>query len=244
MKHIEAEEERKNNNEYTHWSDVVVLFCVELGRERKRAIERERQRIKFSMCKRCVCVCARWSDQIESNLSVILWYLRRYTHKFANIIAAAAASAAAIVITVVVFRSVSFGNSPLIVWFVCSLHFHSIGNTSLFLFKSLFKNVNFIMRAYVYVCSLSLFDFFTLESYSFDCKCISWNEWKHLIHFTETRCNPHTHIHIRTQLGIINSELRRKSQKIARIPKKHTHSQGTHVQRTRTFAGAFTWSAF
>lgn len=135
------------------------------SRVRKRTIERveerESDRESSSLCVNavCVCVCARWSDQIESNLSVILWYLRRYTHKFANIIAAAAgvvaaASAAAIVITVVVFRSVSFGDSPLIVWFVCSLHFHSIGNTLLFLFKSLFKNVNFIMCARMFFVPL------------------------------------------------------------------------------------------
>lgn len=76
MKKIDTEE---SEGEKEYWIDLVVVvicFSVSFGR------------IKFSPdeCVLRVYVCiaytySRWSDQIESNLSVILWYLLRYTHK-------------------------------------------------------------------------------------------------------------------------------------------------------------------
>lgn len=107
MKKIDTEE---SEGEKEYWIDLVVVVCfsVSFGR------------IKFSPY---VCIAytyLRWSDQIESNLSVILWYLLRYTHKSIYYCLCRCWYCRKILLLQLLFCSMSFGNSSLIVWFVRS----------------------------------------------------------------------------------------------------------------------------
>lgn len=133
--------------------DFFLFVCFR--RESERVKESESSSLSpflplpLSLCVfECVRVqYLRWSDQIESNLSVILWYFTPLnTHKFGNIIAAGAA------VVVVVADAAAVAAGVQLLFFFCefwqfllwscnsyALYFHSIGDSLLFSPKYIFS---------------------------------------------------------------------------------------------------------